>query len=208
VETQKLTASGSAEFTCTENGIYTVVAISYHNDEACDYSSTVLAVSVETPDAYTLDDLLGDYDVTHYCSSWEESTTDVWYIRESDNDAKGNIMITELDGEWCEGGFIYGDFDTATGEFKFYNNQIFLDVNSAWYDDYYFGAYDTTSENPTLNEDTTTYVTFNLVSAGSFTSDEAYAWWWGYNSFGQWYAMSYYTDIVGSRTATVDEAED
>ncbi len=206
VETQKLTASGSAEFTCTETGTYTVVAISYHNDEACDYASTVLVVAVETPDAFTLDDLLGDYNVYHWYIDWDEDATDVWYIRESDTPDKGNFMITELDGNWCSEGFIYGDFDTKTGEFKIYNYQKFY--NDGW-DDYYFGCYEGKdySSSATFDTDPEKYVTFQLKSAGLFTSEESYAWWYGYDSYGQWYAMSNYTNISGTRTATVDEAE-
>ncbi len=116
-------------------------------------------------EAAELDDLLGTYDVyeksAYYDDAYETPVT--WVIEASDDESKGNIMMTVFDNFECQTP-IYGTFTGSTGTFRFDSGQCFYEYTDATYGAarLYFESYDGD------------YVTFTMDGAGAFSTDEMF----------------------------------
>ena len=121
------------------------------------YESTAIYATTKTTGVLdvTLEDMLGTYDVTYTSYFNGSGLTESWVIEASDDETKGNIMLTSISG-LSGGNPVYGNFDKETATLAFFDGQ-------------YIGNLDDATALYFMNAASYDDVSFDIVGEGRFT---------------------------------------
>lgn len=149
------------------------------------YESTAIYATTKTTGVFdvNLEDILGTYEVTYTSYFNGPGLTESWVIEASDDDEKGNIMLTSIAG-LSGGNPVYGNFDKESATMSFFDSQLIgnLDASTALY---------------FMNANSYDDVSFDIVSDNSFTGpSEMFG--INVNGGGQWYEI--YTSVSAVKT--------
>lgn len=149
------------------------------------YESTAIYATTKTTGVFdvNLEDILGTYKVTYTSYFNGPGLTESWVIEASDDEEKGNIMLTSIAG-LSGGNPVYGNFDKESATISFFDSQLIgnLDASTALY---------------FMNANSYDDVSFDIVSDKSFTGPSEM---FGINVNGgsQWYEI--YTSVSAVKT--------
>lgn len=149
------------------------------------YESTAIYATTKTTGVFdvNLEDILGTYEVTYTSYFNGPGLTESWVIEASDDEEKGNIMLTSIAG-LSGGNPVYGNFDKESATISFFDSQLIgnLDASTALY---------------FMNANSYDDVSFDIVSDKSFTGPSEM---FGINVNGgsQWYEI--YTSVSAVKT--------
>lgn len=149
------------------------------------YESTAIYATTKTTGVFdvNLEDILGTYKVTYTSYFNGPGLTESWVIEASDDEEKGNIMLTSIAG-LSGGNPVYGNFDKESANISFFDSQLIgnLDASTALY---------------FMNANSYDDVSFDIVSDKSFTGPSEM---FGINVNGgsQWYEI--YTSVSAVKT--------
>lgn len=121
------------------------------------YESTAIYATTKTTGVLDVDieDMLGTYDVTYTSYFNGSGLTESWVIEASDDETKGNIMLTSING-LSGGNPVYGNFDKETATLAFFDTQ-------------YIGSIDEATALYFMNAESYDDVSFDIVGEGRFT---------------------------------------
>lgn len=121
------------------------------------YESTAIYATTKTTGVLDVDieDMLGTYDVTYTSYFNGSGLTESWVIEASDDETKGNIMLTSISG-LSGGNPVYGNFDKETATLAFFDTQ-------------YIGSIDEATALYFMNAESYDDVSFDIVGEGRFT---------------------------------------
>ena len=166
-------ASGTVTVSLPANaptGSYIAAILSFADGQDWLFSSS--SFNYANPDedkGYTIDDIVGTYDVSAYplTNGSDENFT---MIIEASDASGSNVMITSFDGVPCSNSSIYGNFDTKTGIVTFPADQFFYISGSYAYGlRAYEAPYDLTFIMPTPgNLSTDQWVVFGAYNKSTF----------------------------------------
>lgn len=149
------------------------------------YESTAIYATTKTTGVLdvTLEDMLGTYDVTYTSYFNGSGLTESWVIEASDDETKGNIMLTSISG-LSGGNPVYGNFDKESATMSFFDGQ-------------YIGNLDDATALYFMNAASYDDVSFDIVGEGRFTGPSEM---FGINVNGgnQWYEI--YTSVSAVKT--------